>query len=167
MVWSACVLHGLMIATGEAIIRCEDRLWSEFWARGDTHVARHEHVATHDNDLLGPKEGLWIFCGSYGQVGERANRGDCNSVWLILTQKAQDLLVAWFLRRREQCVLAAGLFLQFLLLGIASGVEQMLPGISWREVRVLVSVSHCRRGNVKRKSLTLSDMPPSPSVPSC
>jgi len=66
-----------------------------------THIPWHEHISTHDNDLFGPKESLWVFCGCQRQVGERANRSNRDSIGLVLTQKTQDLLVAWFLGRRE------------------------------------------------------------------
>lgn len=77
-------------------------LWSLFPdGEGELYISRFEDVSTHDNNFLSTKECLGVFCSSQCQVSERANGRNGDGVWLIFTQKSQDLLVTWLEGRGE------------------------------------------------------------------
>lgn len=58
--------------------------------------------AAHNDDLLGPEEGLGVLGRGEGRVGHGADGEDGDAVDGVLLEEAQDLLVRELPRRREE-----------------------------------------------------------------
>ena len=64
------------------------------WWGGRLYIARLLDSTSHNDDLLGPEEGLRVLSGSQGHVGQGSNRNDGYGLGVILTQDTENLLVS-------------------------------------------------------------------------
>lgn len=69
-----------------------------------TYISWCVDVAAHYYDFLGSEEGLWVFGGGDGEVGEWANSDDGDGVGFVLSQESEDLLVSWDTRWSKESV---------------------------------------------------------------